>query len=563
MNKIKELFSGMINSVKETLEKFPLTTILVFILTLIIAFFVIDTDFSKNIEELIIHIICIASFTAIGAWLVEAIFYDKKDARQKQITGYVISFIIAILIDRIIKNEWIKEEVLARWVCEYVIACFLGAVYILTKKLDIKFEKYILNLILNIKRTSIIFCIISVGFLILYAIFTILILNTLKFDIVLRIICLFAGFYYVPNIMNAFANKEAEDTKFNKVVFTKVLLPLITLAIIIVYIYIAKIFLITEVPKNELFSILSMIFVFAFPVYIVNKNYAEKETLIYKINKAIPYSYIPFIFLQMYSIGIRINEYGITTSRYMGIALIIFEIGAIMLAIVKDSKKLKEIVLFTLALSIVIFITPINYDTVSKMSQKSIVDKYIANGISFDDLDTNNQKKYAGAYQYIKNDEKYVNLALTQVEKEKLLSYNTYRYSYNNNSAEEKTDIYVNLNKSIDSLSITNYSKIYEIPNSNHKVGTIVTYRRIGNTYSYGMEYSTDIEFSVDLKEYINKIILGYETSKETANRIFKETSVITIDENRDLYLTGLSFSYDKNSEEIENLRIKGFLLEK
>ena len=457
--KIKKIFSGMIDSVKETFNRFPVTTILVFILTLITAFLIIDTDFSKSVDELIAHIVCIGGFTAVATWFVESIFEDKKNVKRN--IAYIISFIIAILIDRAIKHEWIEESILARWICEYVIACFLGAVYVLIKKSDIKFEKYILNLILNLKRASIIFGIVSIGFLILYAIFTVLILNSLKFYIVLKIICLFTGFYYIPVVMNAFANKEAEDTKFNRAVFSKVLLPLIALAMIIVYMYIVKIFLITEVPKNELFSILSMIFVFAFPVYIVNKNYAEKDTVLYKVNRVIPYLYIPFIFLQMYAMGIRINEYGVTTSRYMAIILIIYEIGAIVLSVVKESEKLREIVLFTILLSVIIFVTPMNYDTLPKLSQKRIVDKYVANGVKFDDLDEINQKKFSGAYKYIKYDEEYINPALSQVEKEKLSSYNTYRNSYNDHQEE---NVYVTLNKTVDALNIEGYSKIYEIP---------------------------------------------------------------------------------------------------
>lgn len=560
MNKIKKIFSGMIDSVKDTFNRFPLTTILVFVLSLIIAFLVIDANFSDSVDELIAHIVCITGLTAVGTWLVEAIFNNKKE--NKQIVGYVISFIIAFFIDRTIKNEWIEEAILARWICEYIIVCFLGAVYVLVKKSEIKFEKYILNLILNLKRASIIFGIVSIGFLILYAIFTVLILNSLKFDVVLKIICLFAGFYYVPVVMNAFANKEAEDTKFNKAVFSKVLLPLISLAMIIVYMYIIKIFLITEVPKNELFSILSMIFVCAFPVYVVNKNYAEKDTFIYKINKAIPYLYIPFIFLQMYSMGIRISEYGLTTSRYMAIILIIYEIGAIILAIIKNSEKLREIILFTLFLSVIVFVTPMNYEQLPKLSQKSIVDKYVANGVQFDNLDESDKKKFAGAYKYIKYDEEYINPALSQTEKEKLSSYNTYRYSYND-STEDKTDIYVNLNKTVDALNIANYNRIYEIPYSYNDEGTVIEYSRSGNTYSYGKEYSTDIEFSVDLVQYVNQLIESYETSEETADRIFEELSVVTIDARRDLYLTELSFHYNKNNREVENIRIEGFLLEK
>ena len=38
---------------------------------------------------------------------------------------------------------------------------------------------------------------------------------------------------------------------------------------------------------------------------------------------------------------------------------------------------------------------------------------------------------------------------------------------------------------------------------------------------------------------------------------------VIKVDGNRDLYLTRLSFNYDKKSKEKENISIKGYLLEK
>lgn len=275
MGKIKKLFSGMVESVKKALDMFPITTMIIFALTLIVAFLVIDTDFSREVDELIAHIYVIGIFTAFGTWFVESLIDDKKDLRR--VIGYVISLVIAILFDRLIKYEVLEETILVRWLVEYVIICFLSTVYCLLKKANESFEKYILNLLLNLKRASIICGIISIGFLIIYAIFTILISDALKFEIVLKILCLFAGFYYLPVVLKAFANEEAEDTRFNKAVFTKVLPPLLFISMAIIYIYIAKIFLVTEVPKNELFGILSFIFVCAFPVYLINKNYTRKR----------------------------------------------------------------------------------------------------------------------------------------------------------------------------------------------------------------------------------------------------------------------------------------------
>lgn len=548
MNKIKKLFSGMINAVKETLERFPITTIIVFILTLIIAFFVIDTDFSKEVDELIEHIVFIGSYTAIGSWFVEALLENKKDIRR--IIGYVVSFVIAFVIDRIIKSYFVSEEILARWVCEYAILGFLGTIYILVRRSKVKFEKYILNLFLNFKRVSIIFGIISIGFLILYAIFTVLILDSLSFSVVTKILCLFAGFYYIPVVLNSFTDKEAEDTKFNKAVFSRVLLPLIGLAMAIVYIYIVKILFITEVPKNELFSILSMIFVCAFPVYVINKNYGEKDTFLYKVNKLIPYLYIPFIFLQIYAMGIRINSYGLTDSRYMGVVLIVYEIMAIGLAVTKNSAHLKEIIPATIVISVIVTITPFNFDTLPKLSQKSIVDRYVANGVEFDNLSEDDKRKFAGAYQYIEYDEEYINPSLTQIEKEKLSSYNTYRYSYDTtDDNEESKKISVYVDRKLDNVDISKYSRISELD----------------YLYNDGpvLETNEDVEFRVDLKDFAMQMIEAQKISDATLDRVFEESPVIEINDKVDLFLTDFSIRYEVSTDSIEYVRIEGYLLQK
>lgn len=557
MNKIKKMFSGMINSVKEAFNMFPLTTLIVFALTVIATFFIIGADFSESVEEMIAHICVIGIFTAFGSFLSEALFSEIKDL--KRIIGYVIGFIIAIVFDRIIDGEVVEEVILARWISLYVIICFLLAVYLLIKRAGLDFEKYSLNLVLNVKRATIIYGIVAIGFLILYAIFVTLILEDADFELYLRLLCLFTGFYYVPVLLKAFGNEDAEDTKFNRAVFSKVLLPLLLVAMLIVYIYLVKIFLVTEVPKNQLFSILSMIFVFAFPIYVINKNYMEKGSFIDKVNRAIPYLYTPFIFLQIYSMGIRIKEYGLTESRYMAIVLIVFEVIAIALAVIKNSKYLKEILLVGVAISIVVLVSPFNGEDMPLLSQKKIVDRYVAEGKEFDSLTEYDKKKFAGAYQFIEDEKELINPALSQLEKEKLSSYNSYRYSYNNSDDSEDREVYVSLYKKLDGLNIADYNKVYELPYTYNDDGTKIEY----NGDSMYSSYDINISFYVDLESYVKDLIKNYEISEATAQRVFEEQTYVKIDNTKDLYLTEISFRYTKSSQKIENLRIEGFVLEK
>lgn len=557
MNKIKKMFSGMINSVKEAFNMFPLTTLIVFTLTIIATFLIIGADFSESVEEMIAHICVIGIFTAFGSFLSEALFSEIKDL--KRIIGYVIGFIIAIVFDRIIDGEAVEEVILARWISLYVIVCFLLAVYLLIKRAGLDFEKYSLNLVLNVKRATIIYGIVAIGFLILYAIFVTLILEDADFELYLRLLCLFTGFYYVPVLLKAFGNEDAEDTKFNRAVFSKVLLPLLLVAMLIVYIYLVKIFLVTEVPKNQLFSILSMIFVFAFPIYVINKNYMEKGSFIDKVNRAIPYLYTPFIFLQIYSMGIRIKEYGLTESRYMAIVLIVFEVIAIALAVIKNSKYLKEILLVGVVISIVVLVSPFNGEDMPLLSQKKIVDRYVAEGKEFDSLTEYDKKKFAGAYQFIEDEKELINPALSQLEKEKLSSYNSYRYSYNNIDDSEDREVYVSLYKKLDGLNITDYNKVYELPYTYNDDGTKIEY----NGDSMYSSYDINISFYVDLESYVKDLIKNYEISEATAQRVFEEQTYVKIDNTKDLYLTEISFRYTKSSQKIENLRIEGFVLEK
>ena len=557
MNKIKKMFSGMINSVKEAIDMFPLTTLIVFALTVIATFLIIGADFSESVEEMIAHIWVIGVFTAFGSFLSESLFSDKKDI--KRIIGYVISLVIAIIFDRLIDSEVIEEVILARWVSLYVTVCFFLAVYLLIKRAGLDFEKYSLNLVLNVKRASIIYGIVAIGFLILYAIFVTLILEDADFELYLRLLCLFTGFYYVPVVLKAFGNEDAEDTKFNRAVFSKVLLPLLLVAMLIVYIYLVKIFLVTEVPKNQLFSILSMIFVFVFPIYVINKNYMEKGSFIDKVNRAIPYLFTQFIFLQVYSMGIRIKEYGLTESRYMAIVLIVFEVIAIALAVVKNSKYLKEILLANIAISVVVLVSPFNFEDMPLLSQKKIVDRYVAEGKEFDSLTEYDKKKFAGAYQFIEDEKDLINPALSQLEKEKLSSYNSYRYSYDYSNDSEDRERYVSLYKKLNGVNIADYNKVYELPYTYSDNGTIIEYNG-DNLYS---NYAISVSFNVDLDSYIKNLIENYEISSATAQRVFEEQEYIKIDETKDLYLTEIGFSYTKSSKKIDSVRIEGFVLEK
>lgn len=552
MKKIKDFFSKRIEAVKSAVKKFPITIIIIFILTIILTFQ--EELFEAEIFE---NIALVLLLTAFGTLLSEILFAKNK----KKYIGIIISLVIGILFDVISENDLIVENVIMRWMAAYIIVFVLLSLYFLSKKSK-SFEEYALNTFLNIKRNVIIYGIVCLGLLALYGIFCVLI-SELDYDIILKIIMLFTGFYFVPILLNSFTDEKAEDTKFNKTIFTRVLLILLCLAMGIVYIYIFKLLFITGIPKNEVFMILSWIFVFLFPICIINKNYCEEDQVLKRVTKILPVLFIPFIILQIYTMGIRISDYGITEERYFSIVLMIFEIISIGMLLYKNSKFLRELILITVFISLVGLISPINYEKISILSQENILKKYASLNKKFDDFELVEQRKYAGAYKYLNRTKGYdFKIEFDIEEKEKLESFNNYYDRTTNNYYDENDErtVYQYYNAKLKDLDISNYSKI-DIVSKYISNYTNKENEDILKTYIEINDHQTSID--IDLNELVNKLVEAYKISSATSERIFNENKLLKIDNNRDLYITELTLDFNEETGKIESLSLDGYVLEK
>ncbi len=545
MNKIREFFSKRIETVKSALKKFPVTIILIFISTIIITF---EKEIFSN--EIFDHISCILFFTLLGTLLVETLFIKDK----KKYFGIALSFFIGILFDKFIKSDITDLNTIIRWIFAYIIFSLLLSLYYLSKKSD-KFEKYVLNTFLNLKNNTIIYGIVCLGILMLYGIFCVLI-NDLDFDIIYKIISLFTGFYFAPVILDSFTNKEIEDTKFNKTIFSRVLLILLCFAMLIVYIYIFKLLFVTGIPENQVFTILALIFVFLFPICVINKNYCEEDKFLNKVIKILPVLFIPFIILQMYTMGIRISNYGITEQRYFAIVFMILEATSIVMLLYKDSKYLRKLILVTILISMVELISPINSEKISILSQESTVKKFANLNTKFDNLEIEEQRKYAGAYKYLNDIEGYnFKVQIDTLEKEKLESFD----NYHNRTRSYDDVLYYSYDAKLQDLDISEYSKIEEVSRYISNYDESKENEEVLKTYIELDDHQ--IEVDVDLNELVSKLIENYKISSETSKRIFEENNLLIIDNNRDLYITSLDLDFTE--EKIKSVSLQGYVLER
>ena len=543
--KIKEFFKRMFTTYKENIKQYSATNIVIIVTTLILT--LMPSNFVMNFTSrfLMIAVLCALNFFAIETYM-----QDKKKRRIL----YVLGIIIAIVINYVVKLH--STYAISRMVIGYFLIVLLLAIFKITKDSEEGLSKYLLKVNKNLFYIGIIYVILNMGLMAILVILELLLLDGNSFlNIIIRVQTALLGLFLLPATMMAIINTKTEVTKFIDNIVCFVLLPLILVATAIIYIYMAKIFILKQIPKNAIFRILSALFIVYFPEWIMLESYKEKNNVINKICKLLPIAFIPFIGLQVYSIGVRCTENGLTPTRYLGIILIIFEAIAIFLNIYKDKKYVIHIYTTAIILIAVVTICPIiNMQTISNINQGSRLDKAWAEGKGFEELDEREQDIIVSAYDYLKKQEdgeKYIpkrlsRLGLGNILQDRLEPYKA-TTCYSTKSASYLLD-------SNGVVSIEGYKVMSRI---------IKTYNDLS------VEHLEDLnlrdEIYINLKQYIQNVANENRTNSST--EYISKNKLLTINENVDFCITEFNIRYEEdeknNLENIEYLRIVGYLLVK
>ena len=153
MNKIKNTFTNF----KKIIDKFPITIITVFILTIMNAVFIDSNsleDIMKYINEFLL-IFCCSSF------FIETIFKNKK-----KYFLYIIGVLIAVAFTCFLNIKDISQNSLyfiKRVTFCYTISLVITAIYYNYKKTKKKFNEYVCGVFIELFKTSIIYAILAIG----------------------------------------------------------------------------------------------------------------------------------------------------------------------------------------------------------------------------------------------------------------------------------------------------------------------------------------------------------------------------------------------------------------
>lgn len=552
--KLKEKILGVLQTFKKSIGKFPLTIISAIVLTVIYTIcldnYSIETTTLTNIS---LFIVIFASST----FLIETVLETKI---KKKIIYYIIAAIWATVLTYAVN---IEEGLLGmsntiflfkieRFIICYLIATIVLAIYYNYKSLNKTFEQYVTSTFVTIFKTSLIYGILAIGIAMITAVFVYLILDGESYILVARMEILLFGVYYIPTVLYSFYDQEEEIGKFAKIVIKYVLGTLVIVAFAIIYMYIIKIIFLRDIPSNLIFRILSALFIIGLPVWTMILSFKENTTLD-KINRKLPLLFIPFIILQIYSIGTRILSNGITELRYLCLMLIIFEIVYIIIYLTKK-EKVSRILLVFLALTVISTIAPyINMFTISNLSQYNNLKIYKQKT----EYSEEEKTKIYGAYNYLRyssiEGKKYIENYLTKDDEELIKKLK--------NSGTKKSDngknIYVD--KDINYIEVEGYKKVYKI--DSYSYNSSKENRTIDETFS-NIEINTQ-ESNYSIEANILPLINEYVNHENEMNNYSEENNELKLDENKKIILERLILEYDDTTKNVSYYNMSGYLLEK
>ncbi len=515
--------------------------------------------------------------SAFGIVLCETIHKYKKTSdpeygnkKKKYSILYAVISVASIgislvnsLYSNILDNE-VVETIIGNYVIFYLLITVLLSVYFFYKRSGEKFETYIAKAFCSMAKAQLVYLILAIGFLILIGIVDSLLFDSYEIYLIERVELMLVGLVEFPCLLTGFSKTDEELDKFCKALFSYVFMALLGIAYVIIYAYIIKIVVTWTFPSNEVFSILTGLFVCSVPAWFLALG-SNKESMEKTVN-IMHYAFIPFIVLQIMCLSMRVSEYGFTSSRYFGMALIVFEIAYIIfhaVSSIKNWDKNYYIIYMGMIAAFIVFIMPfVNVNSVVFMSQKARIEQYFKLGDAAEIEDIEEAKS---AFRMLERNgglaaKRYIEKNLTDEQVEEL-------------SGEESsvpTDNFsVSAFSNHTSYDVSSYKTLYFVDEDlGDRYYTDLDLSKVPiYAYDFGSDADEEIVGYADLSNIVNEICEIQQTadkndSKEYQNQLGNVIDAyVPLSDGGVLKITNLVVRGDHLAENpIESISIEGYV---
>lgn len=229
---------------------------------------------------------------------------------------------------------------------------------------------------------------------------------------------LFAPIFYLSLLPDFSSSDEKEREhaesasrcpKYLEVLISYILIPLLTAYTAVLAAYFLKILFTLKWPSGQLGYMVLFYSAVGLIVYVLASLIENRFAEVYR--KLFPKVLIPVVIMQLISVGIRVNAYGITESRYYVTLFGIFSVTCAIILSFKPTSKNGIIALFAAGFAIFSVIPPVDAFTVSRISQTSRLESMlVAEGMLKDgvltpktDVPDDTKREVTNIVQYLYN----------------------------------------------------------------------------------------------------------------------------------------------------------------
>lgn len=434
MNVFKQFIRKTFSYMKDVYKTNPYSTIATFAATIFGTMWVLEwTDVVRDIDYY--DPIMMAGFVASVLWALACFCYESfEKGYSKAVSGIIVLAAAVISVWMALASVYCELwEKSFRWITDArgdagvsLMTVAYGGILLMIALYNYCKHSYEKNLAqVSLKAFSKMFFVgIVAGVMSWGVLILIIIVSALLYDDATEYIPAFlviiTGIFWALNLIKALTFRNEKENKFMEVLVKYVMLIMSLMAYVIIYLYIIKILFTGEYPSNSVYGILTALFITTMLISYMCTSY-EKKGLLQKLAYYMPLIFAPFTVLQIYSIGSRISQYGLTPNRYIGVAFIVLEIVYITYYSVqlfkKKSPEMSKILLVVAAMAAVVFLIPgVNFISLSRSVCSRTVRRYFEtkNSTPGTEYSKKELSRLGGAYEFL-HDDNYGRVIFTDI----------------------------------------------------------------------------------------------------------------------------------------------------
>lgn len=456
MNKIVFFTRNIGTEIEGTLKRFPLTSLLVIAASIWFSQVTVANGEYWNplfVEAVNVFLI----LWGLGSFLVESAGIKSSLIRW---LALIVAGVAALSLSDALNVAPLMPEVfqtadsgrLDRLQISYGLILLALGLFNTWRRSALPFGTYLLKSLQNFAQAGIVAWVFAVGTALVVYIFNYLILSSSKGDPGFRTFMLAMGTGLGLGFLFAVSDQKRSIASFTAAIVRWILLPLLTIAFVIIYAYIVKIVFISEIPSNQVYRILSVLFLLGLPVWLVIDHFAKDELPI-RIGTRLPILFLPILVLQAYVIWLRIAAFGLTPARYLGVMLVVFELVVILLYAFRRRNIAWILPVFAGFVLVAGIIPKINMDDLSLADQHRQVSRF--DPADFENLPPAERLRIISAYDYL-NDDVEGKKMLTTFDSQSVDLLKKYRQD----TFIDGEDNYIYLTTVLKDVDISDYSKV-------------------------------------------------------------------------------------------------------